>query len=77
MLSSVLKSRKAIEANIAIRRAFVKLRRILESNKDFARKLEEMEKTYDAKFCTVFAAIRELMTPSSRLPAPPPRKIGF
>jgi hypothetical protein len=84
MLSTVLRSRRAVLVNIEIMRAFVKLRRILESHKDLAHKLEEMEKTYDAKFRTVFAAIRELMSDPSRHPAPPPpspppppRKIGF
>jgi hypothetical protein len=84
MLSTVLRSRRAVLVNIEIMRAFVKLRRILESHKELAHKLEEIEKTYDAKFRTVFAAIRELMSHPSRHPAPPPpppppppRKIGF
>jgi hypothetical protein len=80
MLSTCLRSRRAVLVNIEIMRAFVKRCRILESNKGLAHKLEEMEKTYDAKFRTVFAAIRELMTPPPQLPAPPlspPRKIGF
>ncbi len=73
MLSSVLNSERAIEVNIAIMRAFVKLREILATHKDLARKLEEMEKKYDVQFRVVFDAIRELMRPSTV----PRRKIGF
>jgi hypothetical protein len=61
MLSSVLKSKRAVQVNIAIMRAFVELREILTSHKDLARKLEQMEKKYDAQFKIVFDAIRELM----------------
>src|SRR5262249_26224726 len=70
MLSSVLKSKRAVEVNIAIMRAFVQLREMLASHKDLARKLAEMEKKYDAQFKVVFDAIRELMTP----PATPPKR---
>ena len=73
MLSSVLKSERAIEVNIAIMRAFVKLRQMLASNKELARKLEEMEKKYDEQFKVVFDAIRALMGP----PETKKRKIGF
>lgn len=73
MLSSVLQSRRAIQVNIEIMRAFVKLRELLASHKDLALKLAEMEKKYDAQFKVVFDAIRELMAP----PAPKPRRIGF
>ncbi|MBL8823940.1 MAG: ORF6N domain-containing protein [Planctomycetia bacterium] len=75
MLSSVLNSPRAIEVNIAIMRAFVRLRELLLSNKDLARKLEQMEKKYDAKFKVVFDAIRQLMEP----PPQPVKKgrIGF
>ena len=73
MLSSVLHSPRAIQVNIAIMRAFVQLRTILSTHGDLARKLEELEKKYDAQFRVVFDAIRQLMTP-----ADPPRKpIGF
>lgn len=61
MLSSVLKSRRAIQVNIAIMRSFVKIREMLSAHKDLALKLEEMEKKYDAQFRGVFDAIRELM----------------
>ena len=73
MLSSVLRSKRAVQVNIAIMRAFVKLREMLATHKDLARKLEEMEKNYDAQFKVVFDAIRELMTP----PDTKKRKIGF
>ena len=73
MLSSVLRSRRAVQVNIEIMRAFVRLRRLLASHKDLARKLEDLEKKYDAQFKVVFDAIRELMTPVP----PKPRRIGF
>jgi hypothetical protein len=73
MLSSVLKSRRAIQVNIEIMRAFVRLRRMLASHAELARKLAEMEKTYDAQFKVVFDALRQLMAP----PAPKRRRIGF
>jgi hypothetical protein len=63
MLSSVLNNEKAIKVNIEIMRAFVRLRRILASHADLARKLEALEKKYDAQFKLVFDAIRELMKP--------------
>jgi hypothetical protein len=78
MLSSVLNSERAIEVNIAIMRAFVRLREIMATHKDLARKLDELERKlgdHDQKFHLVFEAIRQLM-------APPPepekkRRIGF
>ena len=73
MLSSVLKSERAIEVNIAIMRAFVRLRQILASHEDLARKLEEIETKYDEQFKVVFDAIRALMAPPER----PRKKIGF
>jgi nicotinamide riboside kinase len=73
MLSSVLRSKPAVEVNIAIMRAFVKLREMLASNRELARRLEQMEKKYDTRFKIVFDAIRELMKP----PAKPRRAIGF
>jgi hypothetical protein len=73
MLSSVLNSEKAIEVNIMIMRAFVKLREMIASNKDLARRLDELEKKYDKQFKIVFEAIRQLMIP----PVTPKRKIGF
>jgi len=73
MLSSVLRSERAVMVNIAIMRAFVKLREMLATHKDLARKLKEMERKYDVQFRVVFEAIRQLMTP----PLPPPQRIGF
>jgi hypothetical protein len=74
MLSGVLRSERAIRVNIEIMRAFVRLRQMLASHKELARKLEELEKRYDVQFKVVFDAIRELMTPSE---LPPRRRIGF
>ena len=73
MLSSVLKSKRAIRVSIAIMRAFVRLRKLLASNDNLARKLSVLEKKYDAQFKVVFEAIRELMIP----PEPKRRPIGF
>jgi phage regulator Rha-like protein len=73
MLSSVLNSPRAIQVNIEIMRAFIRLRRILASHAVLARKLETLEKKYDAQFKVVFDAIRKLMTP----PEPKRRRIGF
>jgi hypothetical protein len=74
MLSSVLNSKRAITVNIEIMRAFVRLRQILASHTDLARKLEALEKKYDAQFKIVFDAIRELMAPAEPKSK---RKIGF
>jgi phage regulator Rha-like protein len=73
MLSSVLRSKRAIQVNIEIMRAFVKLRKILASHAELARKLETLEKKYNAQFRVVFDAIRQLMAP---MPAAK-KKIGF
>ena len=62
MLSSVLKSDRAIQVNISIMRAFGKFREVLESNKEFAKRLSELEGRYDVQFREVFRAIRELMS---------------
>lgn len=64
MLSSVLRSSRAIEVNIAIMRTFVQLRQMLSSNAELSRKLVAMEKNYDIKFKAIFEAIHQLMTPS-------------
>ena len=64
MLSSVLRSKRAIHVNIGIMRAFVHLRRMLGSNQKLARRLEELERKYDKQFTVVFEAIRELMDES-------------
>src|SRR4030066_678815 len=73
MLSSVLRSKRAIQVNIEIMRAFVRLRRILASHAGLARKLDSLEKKYDTQFKVVFDAIRELMKP----PETKKRPIGF
>lgn len=74
MLSSVLRSERAVLVNIAIMRAFVRLREILLSNKDMANRLDSLEKKYDSSFRVVFEAIRKLMEPTSH---PNRRHIGF
>ncbi|OGR89080.1 MAG: DNA-binding protein [Elusimicrobia bacterium RIFCSPLOWO2_01_FULL_59_12] len=71
MLSSVLRSRRAIQVNVAIMRAFVKLRELLATHKDLARKLAELERKYDTQFKVVFDAIRQLMEPAPA--SKPPR----
>ena len=65
MLSTVLRSRRAIEVNIAIMRTFVKLRQLLVSHEGLARKMAALENKYDAQFKVVFDAIRELMSESA------------
>jgi hypothetical protein len=64
MLSSVLRSRRAIVVNVQIMRTFVKLRQMLASNADLAKKLAALEGKYDRQFKVVFDAIRQLMTPA-------------
>ena len=73
MLATVLNSPVAVQASIQVVRAFVKLREMLASHKDLARKLNEMEKKYDAQFKIVFDTIRQLMTP----PEKHKRKVWF
>lgn len=75
MLSSILRSKRAVHVNIEIMRAFVKLRRMLASNEELSRKLMALEKKYDSQFRVVFEAIRQLMAPGE--PEPPQRRIGF
>lgn len=61
MLSSVLRSQRAVEVNIAIMRTFVQLRRLMDSNRDLARRIEAMETLYDEQFSAVFDAIKQLV----------------
>jgi hypothetical protein len=71
MLSSVLRSKRAVKVNIEIMRSFVRLRQLLQTNTELAEKLRKLERKYDAKFRMVFDAIYELMTPPdepSKLP---------
>ena len=76
MLSSVLNSERAIEVNILIMRAFVRLRAAMASSKEFARRLDELERhiaSHDENIRSLFQAIRQLMAAPER----PPKKIGF
>jgi len=73
MLSGVLRSKRAVRVNVEIMRTFVRLRQLLASNAQLARRLDSLEKKYDAQFKVVFDAIRQLMTP----PEPKKRRIGF
>lgn len=74
MAANILNSPRAVQASIMVVRAFVRLRQMLASHADLARKLEALERKYDAQFKVVFDAIRELMEPP---PAPPKGHIGF
>jgi hypothetical protein len=74
MLASVLNSPTAILVSIQIVRAFMRLREMVAGNKGLARKVDELEKKYDAHFRVIFDAIRGLMQP---VPPPPRRRIGF
>jgi hypothetical protein len=73
MLSSVLRSKRAVQVNIEIMRAFVRLRELLASHADLARRLDELEQKYDKQFGVVFDAIRQLMSP----PNEKKREIGY
>jgi hypothetical protein len=74
MLSSVLNSERAIQVNIEIMRAFVRLRQMLSTNAELSRKLTALEKKYDIRFKAVFEAIHDLMTPTE---SKKKRPIGF
>jgi hypothetical protein len=73
MLSGVLRSQRAVQVNIAIMRVFVRMRRLLVSHEELARKVDALERKHDAQFKVVFDAIRGLMEP----PQIPRRRIGF
>jgi len=76
MLSSILRSKRAIRVNIEIMRAFVRLRQFLATHKELAEKLGELEQkiaAHDEQIQAIFEAIRQLMTP----PEPPRTEIGF
>ncbi|KAF0152323.1 MAG: hypothetical protein FD143_1245 [Ignavibacteria bacterium] len=73
MLSGLLNSETAIKVNIEIMRAFVQLRKLIDSNKELAKKIEQLEAKYDKQFRIVFEAIRELIKEEDK----PKRKIGF
>jgi hypothetical protein len=73
MLSSVLKSKRAIQVNIQIMRTFTKIREMMAAHRDLREKIEELEKKYDKNFAIVFDAIRKLVTEEER----PKHQIGF
>jgi hypothetical protein len=73
MLSTVLNSKRAIQVNIQIMRAFTKLRQMLASHEDLRQKVEDMESKYDEQFRVVFEALRQLLATEKK----PERKIGF
>jgi hypothetical protein len=77
MLSSVLRSPGAVEVNIAIMRTFVQPRRLMDSNRQLARKIEAMEKKYDEQFSVVFDAIKRLIAEDAARKSQPKRRIGF
>lgn len=77
MLSSVLRSPRAVEVNIAIMRTFVQLRRLMDSNRNLARKIEALEMKYDEQFAIVFDAIKQLIADDQERKAKPKRRIGF
>jgi ORF6N domain len=74
MLSSVLHSEQAVQVNIAIMRAFVRMREAMISHKEMARRIDDMERKYDTQFKAVFDALRKLMEPSA---SPKKRSIGY
>jgi two-component sensor histidine kinase len=73
MLSSVLRSQRAIDVNVEIMRAFVRLRRLALTHDELSRRIDELEQNYDLRFRSVFEALRALMSP----PQPTRRRIGF
>ncbi len=77
MLSSVLRSTRAVQVNIAIMRTFVQLRRLMDSNRDLARRIDSLEKKYDEQFRVVFDAIKRLIADDEAGKSRPRREIGF
>jgi len=73
MLSGVLRSERAVEANVQVIRAFVRMRTVIAAHRELAARLDDLEAKYDSQFCGVFDAIRQLMVP----PVPPRRPVGF
>lgn len=74
MLSSILRSRRAVAVNVEIMRAFVRLREVMNEHRDLAQKIDELEQRYDANFEVVFDAIRQLIKPALQ---PNKRRIGY
>lgn len=77
MLSSVLRPTRAVEVNIAIMRTFVQLRRLMDSNRNLARRIDALEKRYDEQFAVVFDAIKRLIANDDGRKSRPRRGIGF
>ena len=77
MLSSVLRSPRAVAVNIAIMRTFVQLRRLMDSNRELAGKIEKLEQKYDEQFAVVFDAIKRLIADDGQKRAQPKPRIGF
>lgn len=77
MLSSVLRSRRAVAVNIAIMRTFVQLRRLMDSNRELGRKIEALERKYDQQFALVFEAIKQLVAEDEKSKTAPTKRIGF
>lgn len=77
MLSSVLRSTRAVQVNIAIMRTFVQLRRLMDSNRGLARRIDSIEKKYDEQFRVVFDAIKRLVAEDEARKSTPRREIGF
>ena len=75
MLPSVLRSQRAVEVNIAVMRTFVQLRRLMDSNRDLARRIDSLEARYDEQFSAVFEAIKQLITDDKQRRGK--RPIGF
>jgi len=75
MLSSVLNATRAVQVNIAIMRTFVQLRRLMDSNRDLAKRIDSLESRYDEQFSAVFDAIKQLITDDKRHTTK--RPIGF
>jgi hypothetical protein len=73
MLSSVLRSKRAVRVNVEVVRAFVRLRQLLATHSELAKRLDELERKYDKQFAVVFDAIRKLMSP----PQLPAKEIGY
>ena len=74
MLSSVLRSKRAVAVNIEIMRAFVRMRALIDGNRTLAKKINDLEQKYDKQFKVVFQAIYDLMDDREKKPK---RKIGF
>ena len=75
MLSSVLNATRAVQVNIAIMRTFVQLRRLMDNNRDLARRIDSLEARYDEQFSAVFDAIKQLIADEGHRQSKPP--IGF